>query len=116
MVRHWASGERTTVPGLIYSSRSLPDVIYQTELSRLAEQDGLELRFALTREWPDDWDGHKGRVDHGFLERVAWGPDQRPLVYICGPTSFVEAVAQALVDIGHEPSRVKTERFGPTGT
>jgi ferredoxin-NADP reductase len=116
MVRHWAAGERTTVPRLIYSSRSLPDVIYQTELTQLAEQDGLELRFALTREWPDDWDGHKGRVDRGFLEGVAWGPDQRPLVYICGPTSFVEAVAQALVDIGHEPSRVKTERFGPTGT
>jgi ferredoxin-NADP reductase len=51
-----------------------------------------------------------------LLEQVTQPPEQRPLVYICGPTSFVEAAAQALVDIGHEPSRIKTERFGPTGT
>ena len=116
MLRHWANGQRDTVPRLIYSSRTLSDVIYRGELNRLADQDGVEVRFTLTREWPDDWDGHRGRVDRGFLEEVAWGPDERPLVYICGPTPFVEAVAQALVDIGHEPSRVKTERFGPTGT
>jgi ferredoxin-NADP reductase len=74
------------------------------------------VRFTLTREWPEGWEGHRGRVDRGFLEQVAWAPEERPLVYICGPTPFVEAVAQALVDIGHEPSLVKTERFGPTGT
>jgi ferredoxin-NADP reductase len=116
MLRHWAAGQRDTVPRLIYSSRTLPDVIYREELNDFAGQDGLDVRFALTREWPDDWQGHRGRVDRGFLEEVAWAPGERPLVYICGPTSFVEAVAQALVDIGHEPSRVKTERFGPTGT
>jgi ferredoxin-NADP reductase len=116
MLRHWAAGERTTVPRLLYSSRTLPDVIYQQELSRFESQDGVDVRFALTREWPDHWEGHRGRVDRGFLEEVAWGPAEQPLVYICGPTPFVEAVAQALVDIGHEPSRVKTERFGPTGS
>jgi ferredoxin-NADP reductase len=116
MLRHWAAGAHNAVPRLIYSSRTLSDVIYQEELTRLAAQDGVDVRFALTREWPDDFHGHRGRVDPGFLEDSAWPPDEQPLVYICGPTSFVEAVAQALVDIGHEPSRVKTERFGPTGT
>jgi ferredoxin-NADP reductase len=116
MLRHWASGQRDTVPRLIYSSRSLGDVIYREELTRFADQDGVEVRFTLTREWPEGWEGHRGRVDRGFLEQVAWAPEERPLVYICGPTPFVEAVAQALVDIGHEPSLVKTERFGPTGT
>lgn len=115
MLRHWAAGEHTTVPRLVYSSRTLPDVIYQDELTRLAS-DVVDVRLALTREWPEDWEGHRGRVDRDFLAEVAWAPDEQPLVYICGPTSFVEAVAQTLVDIGHEPSRVKTERFGPTGT
>jgi ferredoxin-NADP reductase len=116
MLRHWAAGEPTTVPRLIYSSRTLRDVIYRQELARFGSQDGIDVRFALTREWPDDFPGHRGRVDLGFLEEAAWPPSEKPLIYICGPTSFVEAVAQALVDIGHEPSRVKTERFGPTGT
>ncbi len=116
MLRHWAAGERATVPRLLYSSRTLQDVIYQEELSGFASRDGVDVRFALTREWPPDWDGHRGRVDRGFLEQAAWEPAERPLIYICGPTSFVEAVAQALVDIGHQPDRVKTERFGPTGS
>ncbi len=116
MLRHWAAGEHDTAARLLYSSRTLPDVIYQEELTRFAAEDCIDVRLALTRQWPEDWDGHRGRVDRGFLEEVAWAPAERPLVYVCGPTSFVEAVAQALVDIGHEPGRVKTERFGPTGT
>lgn len=117
MVRHWAAaGDDGAAPRLIYSSRSLPEVIYRAELAQLAAEDGLDVRLALTREWPDDWKGHRGRVERGFLEEVAWTPDEEPLVYICGPTSFVEAVAQALVDAGHEPGHIKTERFGPTGS
>jgi ferredoxin-NADP reductase len=37
------------------------------------------------------------------------------LNFLCGPTPLVEAVATALVDVGHDPTRVKSERFGPTG-
>jgi ferredoxin-NADP reductase len=116
MWRHWAAGERSIVPRILYSSRSLGDVIYHEELTRLADDDGVDVQFALTREWPDDWQGHRGRVDRAFLEGVAWTPEERPLVYTCGPTAFVEAVAEALVGIGHEPDMIKTERFGPTGS
>jgi ferredoxin-NADP reductase len=116
ILRHWAVGGRDTVPRLLYSSRSLGDVIYRGELTRLADDDGVDVRFALTREWPDDWEGHRGRVDAAFLTEVAWKPEERPLVYVCGPTAFVEAVAEGLVGAGHQPDRIKTERFGPTGT
>jgi ferredoxin-NADP reductase len=116
ILRHWAAGERKTSPRLVYSSRSLPDVIYRDELMRLSDDDGVDVRFALTREWPDDWQGHRGRVDRAFLENVAWSAEEKPLVYVCGPTAFVEAVAEALVGMGHEADRIKTERFGPTGT
>ena len=114
MLRHWAAGEHDTVPRLLYSSRTLPEVIYQEELTRFSADDGVDVRLALTREWPENWEGHRGRVDRGFLEEVAWAPAERPLVYICGPTGFVEAIADALVTLGHDPSRIRAERFGPT--
>jgi ferredoxin-NADP reductase len=50
-----------------------------------------------------------------MLAEVAPSPAERPQTYVCGPTPFVEAVAGSLVRLGHEPGRVKTERFGPTG-
>jgi len=116
MLRHWAGGERRCVPRLLYSSRSLSEVIYREELLRLADHDEVDIRFALTREWPHSWRGHRGRIDRQLLEDVAWSPDEQPLVYVCGPSAFVETAADALVANGHSPSRVRTERFGPTGT
>jgi ferredoxin-NADP reductase len=50
-----------------------------------------------------------------MLAEVAPSPAERPRFYACGPTPFVEAVAEALVQLGHDPSAIKTERFGPTG-
>ena len=70
---------------------------------------------ALTRSQPPGWTGFARRVDAEMLAEVGPGPSERPQVYVCGPTPFVEAVAEALVQLGHDPRQVKTERFGPTG-
>jgi ferredoxin-NADP reductase len=115
MLRHWAAGDRAVPARLLYSSRTVEDVIYGDELERLAK-DGADVQLTLTRQWPAHWEGHRGRVDRNLLAEVAWPPQRRPLVYVCGPTAFVEAVAEALVEAGHEPRRIKTERFGATGT
>jgi ferredoxin-NADP reductase len=113
MVRH-RSAIMSSVPArLLYSTRSLDDLIYRDEL---LEGDEIDVRIALTRQWPEDWRGHRGRIDRQALEELAWMPDQRPLVYICGPTGFAEAVTESLVHIGHEPGRIRVERFGPTGS
>jgi ferredoxin-NADP reductase len=90
---------------LLYSARTQADLIYQRELS------GFDTTITLTRE---HWAGRTGRVDRKLLEEVPWPATDHPLVYVCGPTGFVEAVATALVALGHDPSRVRTERFGPT--
>jgi ferredoxin-NADP reductase len=111
MLRHWAAGPRQDPARLLYSARSLQDVIFREEL---INHPG-DVRLTLTREWPEDWTGGRGRVNREQLEDVVWSPDERPLIYICGPTGFVEAVAQSLVEIGHRPERIRTERFGPTG-
>jgi ferredoxin-NADP reductase len=112
MLRHWSAGSRQTPVRLLYSSRSLGDVIYRDELHEL----GADVEVTLTRQWPEDWAGRRGRVDRALLQELAFSPAEEPLVYVCGPTGFVEAVAQTLVDLGHEARRIRTERFGPTGT
>ena len=116
MLRHRAAADSDVPARLVYSTRSLNEVIYRDELSHLNAADGVQLTFALTRQWPDDWTGHRGRIDAALLQRVSWPPQERPLAYICGPSGFVEAAAETLVTNGHEPSRIRTERFGPTGT
>jgi ferredoxin-NADP reductase len=99
---------------LLYSARTIEDVIYRAELDEAA--DGVEVVYTLTREQPHGWTGHARRVDKALLEEVAWPVDAASLAYVCGPTSFVETVASGLVSVGYPPSRVKTERFGATGT
>jgi ferredoxin-NADP reductase len=112
-----AEAERHRLPvRLLYSSRAWDEVIYRDELARLAETDpALEVRHTLTREQPEGWTGFKRRIDRMMLEEVAWPPDETPQIFVCGPTPLVESAAQALVELGHQPSRIKTERFGPTG-
>jgi ferredoxin-NADP reductase len=116
MIRHRAARGSRVPTRLLYSSRSLEDVIYRAELDRLAGRgDGLEVVHTLTRSRPSDWNGYARRIDREMLAEVAFPPQQRPLCMVCGPTPLVEAVARTLVELGHPPDRVKTERFGPTG-
>jgi ferredoxin-NADP reductase len=114
MVRHRAATGSDADMRLLYSSRGWEDVIYRGELERLSG-NGLSVVHTLTRSRPSGWAGYTRRVDSGILGEVGPAPAERPLIYVCGPTPFVEAVAEALVALGHEPQRVRTERFGPTG-
>ena len=116
MIRHRASRGSRVPTRLLYSSRSFEDVIYRRELGSLAAQaDGLEVFHTLTRSRPEGWTGYSRRIDREMLAEAGWPPEERPLCFVCGPTPLVEAVSQALVELGCEPDRVKTERFGPTG-
>jgi ferredoxin-NADP reductase len=115
ILRHHRAIESTVPVRLLYSARSISDVIYRRELMGIAEGGVIDIRFTLTREQPAGWQGYGRRIDQELLEEVAWSPSERPLVYVCGPTTFVEAAASALVALGHEPARIRTERFGPTG-
>jgi ferredoxin-NADP reductase len=116
MLRHRLAAHSNAPVRLLYSTRSLGSVIYKEELARDAAQPGVMIHLTLTREWPQEWTGYRRRVDMELLREISWPPRERPLVYVCGPTAFVEAAATALVQLGHEPSLIRTERFGPTGT
>jgi ferredoxin-NADP reductase len=112
MLRHLVDEGGGIPATLLLSSRSLEDVIYQAELDSL---DGVRVAHTLTREQPDEWAGYARRVDAEMLAEVGPAAAERPHVYVCGPTPFVETVAEALVELGHDPTRIRTERFGPTG-
>jgi ferredoxin-NADP reductase len=116
MLRHRAAVGSEVPTRLLYSSRFYEEIIYREELENLAARDGsLEVIHALTRSRPEGWGGYDRRIDAEMLAEVAWPPEESPLTFVCGPTPFVEAVGSALVGLGHDPARVKTERFGATG-
>jgi ferredoxin-NADP reductase len=114
MLRHRAATSNAVPARLVYSARSLQDVMYRDELRRADQDPGVDIRLALSRSWPQDWSGHRGRVDDGLLDEVTWPASEAPAIYVCGPTGFVEAISRQMVARGHAPARVKTERFGPT--
>jgi ferredoxin-NADP reductase len=114
MLRHRAAAHSKVPTRLLYSARRWSEIIYRDELARLAD-DGVDVRFTLTREQPEGWTGYARRIDADLLADLAWPPGERPLVYVCGPNAFVEVAASTLVELGHDPSLIRTERFGPTG-
>ena len=115
MLRHRAAVGADTPARLLYSSRSLGDVIYRDELDMLDSADPyLEVRYALTRAQPEGWSGYSRRIDEEILRETAY-PNAEGVAFVCGPTRFVETVADGLLAVGYSPERVKTERFGPTG-
>jgi ferredoxin-NADP reductase len=100
---------------LLLSARTYEDVFYRDELDALAA-DSVQVRITLTRgPAPPGWHGWTRRIDRDMLVAVGPEPAGRPRVYVCGPTPFVEEAARLLVELGHEPANVHTERFGPTG-
>jgi ferredoxin-NADP reductase len=107
MLRHIRAAPGDVAVRVLYSARSLPDVIYREELLRFAAYDEVDIRFALTREWPPTWHGHRGRIDGRLLSDVSWPAGDRPRIFICGPTAFAETVTSALVAQGHHPDRIR---------
>jgi ferredoxin-NADP reductase len=114
MLRHRAAATSTVEATLLVSARAWEDVLYRDELSTL-DDDGVTVRYTLTRQQPSAWTGWSGRVDADMLRELGAERAGQLRVFVCGPTGFVEHVANLLVQLGHDPHNIKTERFGPTG-
>ena len=100
---------------LIYSVRTPKDVIYADELARRVREDaGLDVQYVYTRETPEGWPEPAKRLTVATINTHGWPADFGPDCFVCGPTTFVEATADILVALGHEPRRIRTERFGGT--
>jgi ferredoxin-NADP reductase len=117
MVRHRARAGSTTPTRLLVSSRGPDEIIYRDELDRLtAAGDGFSVVHTLTRQQPSGWTGYSRRIDERMLVEVAEPLGSGLRAYACGPTALVETVANGLVRLGLPADRIRTERFGPTGT
>ena len=117
MIRHRQRSGSTVPTRLLFSSRHVDEIIYRDELERIAgAMDGFEVRHTLTRSRPPGWTGYDRRIDERMLAEVLEPLGVTARVYVCGPTALVEVVANALVRLGLPAERVRTERFGPTGT
>jgi ferredoxin-NADP reductase len=114
MIRLRAAAGSDVDTRLLFSSRGWDDIIYREELEQLSG-NGLTVVHTLTSSQPPGWTGYARLIDAEMLAEVGPSPAERPCVYVCGPTPFAEAVAEALVSLGHAPQGIKTERFGPTG-
>jgi ferredoxin-NADP reductase len=110
MLRHRARAGSDAEARLLLSARSEQAVLYAAELPELVEP-----AITYTREAPAGWTGYARRVDGEMLVEAGYAPEERPRIFVCGPTGFVEGVAQELVALGHDASRIRTERFGATG-
>jgi ferredoxin-NADP reductase len=116
MLRARIAGNSDVPVRMLCSWRTADDVIYADQLTAIASSaDGVAITHTLTRSAPDGWTGRRGRFDRDALSSLVWQAELQPLTFVCGPTGFVEAVASVLVELGHDPERVLTERFGPTG-
>jgi ferredoxin-NADP reductase len=117
MARHRARAGSTVPMRLLVSSRGPDEIIYRDELDQLAAtRDGFEVFHTLTRRQPDGWTGFARRIDGEMLAEVLEPLGEGVRCYACGPTALIEVVANALVQLGLPPDRIRTERFGPTGT
>ncbi|NUO33744.1 MAG: oxidoreductase [Dermatophilaceae bacterium] len=110
MVRAHQAAASTSAMRLVHSVRTPAARLYDDELAALP---GVEVTHVYTRESPDG--DPVGRLDGDRLAGLAFAPGDRATTYVCGPTGFVETVADLLVGAGHDPARVRTERFGPSG-
>jgi ferredoxin-NADP reductase len=115
MLRHRAARASDADTRVLISVRSEADRLYAAELAKLEPRAGLRIETTYTRTPPARWDGWQGRVGAEMLTALGPDPDARPRVYVCGPTPFVEHVADLLVAGGHDPRTIHAERFGPTG-
>jgi ferredoxin-NADP reductase len=116
MIRARASTGSTAPFRLLYSVREPGAVFYREELQALSDQDRfVTLTYAYTRAAPKDWRGPPGRIDAALIANKTWPSKLGPTCYVCGPTSFVESAAGFLSACGNSPTRIRTERFGPTG-
>ena len=111
MLDHHAAAGSGAPVRLLYSARSLDDVVGRARLDQHAER-GVGVAITLTRDQPPGWTGLTNRLTPEIIRQHTWPVDQRPSIFVCGSTTFVEAVADSLVEAGHPAVAIKIERFG----
>lgn len=117
MLRHHMENlERDSKREIIFliSARDEGRVLYKDELKKIREKDpNVKIIWTLTEKQPESFFGYTRRVDEQMIREVfGHGVSRMPMIYVCGPTPFVEVSAKYLVAVGYNPHEIRTERFG----
>lgn len=117
MLRHWVGHqkedpERTII--FLISARALEYVLYKEELDAIShDYKNVQVVLTITDTIPPNWTGFRRRIDMDMIKEVLGRlTTEMPMIYVCGPTPFVEAVAKNLILTGFNSHEVRTERFG----
>lgn len=99
---------------LLYSARTQDEFAFRDEVLAMEAADPLlRIVLATTRGAPQRPQDLGRRFDAGALRDALAGWGRAPeRAYVCGATRFVEAMAGALVGLGVDAARVRTERYG----
>lgn len=100
---------------LLYVARTPDHIFYANELYSIGQSnsDVIIDRLYSRAGLPDD-PRTPGRLGLEDIPRPTFGETGSTRVYVCGPSGFVEGATQLLQSGGHQPTAIRTERFGPT--
>ncbi|MEO7123348.1 MAG: ferredoxin reductase [Lacisediminihabitans sp.] len=116
MIRSHGDAASTAPFRLLYSVRSPTSALFYDELAQRTTSDrSLTIDFAFSRATPQGWPSTPARLDRAAVEASVLTPDTGATIFVCGSTPFVEAIANWLVEAGHPPDKIRTERFGGIG-
>jgi len=97
---------------LLYGSRLPYDVIFDEELSKLAEEHS-NLNYSLViSEPPDSYSGLCGFLDAELI-RTQVGEVEGKTFYICGPNVMYDFCMKALNELGVPTHKIRREVYGP---
>ena len=101
--------QKTQTPiQIAYSYRTDEDMAFREDMNAARPQEHIE-RW-ITRQAPSPDGAHAGRIDLETLTPLVRG-DQK--IFICGPTSFVDAMEKLLhFELNVPAEHILTERFG----
>ncbi|GAY10800.1 FAD-binding oxidoreductase [Pseudonocardia sp. N23] len=110
MLRQARAAGRPELVRLLVSARRPEDLYYAGELP------GPEVTVVWTREAPPGTTREPGRLRATDLAAVLGGQgDEGRTVFVCGSPPFCDAVTDLLAGLGVPATRVRVERFGPSG-
>lgn len=92
--------------------RGVEDFILRDEIERLdAANPNLDVHVAMSRAGSGAWNRPQKRIDAAFLSESV--PEiSAKLAFVCGPSSMMESVTEALLSLGVPAANIRKEAFG----
>src|SRR3989344_306397 len=110
MIQHLLDRNLTTDIVLLYSNRTVSDIVFKDVLDRAEKKLGLKTVYTMTDAVPESWKGRTGFIDETLIGIEI--PDYRNrLFYVSGPEPMAESSEKMLAGMGISPNNIKRDYF-----